>query len=499
MVGACHGIVRIVAVAAVIALPIENAPAAESSVGAYVGARAAYSDNLTLSADDAESGRVNEISTGISLDRVQPRIDTHVAYDVQGMFYDVSSSDQAYQQLDARADLALVPNRFFLDVFGVYDQTIVDPTGPISFNNLTLTGNREDVALVGLTPRVSLDIGESVTGELRFSRIRSNYETDNFRDSDESNAEFSLRNVDDRQGGTWALAYSSESFDYDSSPDVEFETLTLQLGYWVGSTTRFFATQGLESDYRFVFATTGDSPGLDEHYWNAGVEVQPNERANITLAVGDRSFGQTHSLNVAYETRRGNLAVAYSEEPSSFARDQARSAQQSGEIAPIDGLDGLSGNLFYLQKRWDASYALERAKSSFGFRFFDDRRFDILAAMNDVSTETESYRGTDVWLAWDFSVRWNVTANAQVAKRGSVIFSTVDELKYFGLNFGRQIGQKGLLSLLVSRESAKPLSGASANAYEENQVSIAFRRSYGAEAGGGVPSRYSGSGNGQRR
>jgi hypothetical protein len=481
------GIVRLVSVVAVVGLTIGSARAGESSVGAYVGGRVAHTDNLSLGATDEIGAHVTEVSTGINFDRLQPRINAHVAYDVQGLLYEDSTLDEVYQQLDARTNLSLIAERLFLDAFGVYDQTIVDPTAQFSFNNLTVSNNRSDIGILGLSPSLALDVGENVVGELRFTTIWADYEDPTLRDSNVRSTTLSLGNADIRRGGTWALAYDRQQFEYDSLSDFEYETFTLQVGYWLGSTVRLFTTQGLESDYTLVFAQTGASPGLDDHYWDAGVELTPSARANLTMTVGERTFGETRGMRASYETRRGRFGVSYTEEPSSVLRDQARSAQTTGEFAPIDSLDDPNGNVFYLQKRWDAFYTLQRAKSRLGFRFYEDRRFDIVAALNGVEQETQKYRGTEIWFDWDLNVVWDVTASVQVAQRTSALSLVDDEFDYVALDFRRPIGEKGQLSFQVSRET-----GQSVSQFEENQISVAFQRAYGANAAGGVPSRYSG-------
>jgi uncharacterized protein (PEP-CTERM system associated) len=481
------GIVRLVSVAAVLGLTIGNALAGESTVGAYVGGRVAHTDNLNLSAADGEDASVMEVSTGINFDRLQPRIDAHVAYDVQGLFYEDSTLDQVYQQLDARTNFSLIAERLFLDAFAVYDQTIADPTAQFSFNNLTVNNNRADIAVAGLSPSLALDVGENVVGELRYRTIWSDYDDEALQDASVRSTTLNLGNADLRRGGTWALAYEREQFEYDFLQDIEFETFAVELGYWIGQTVRVFTTQGLESDYSLVFATTGPSPGLDDHYWDTGIEVRLNERADLTLRVGHRNFGETRGVSASYATRYGRFSASYTEEPSSFVRDQAFSAQTTGELAQIDNLASLDANIFYLQKRGDVSYVLERAKSRLGFRVYKDRRFDLAAALGGVEQESESYGGAEIWFDWDFSVVWAVIASAQVATRTFALRPIDEEFDYVALDFNRRIGEKGQLSFLVSRETAQPTSE-----FEEHQVSVSFQRSYGANAAGGVPARYSG-------
>src|SRR6185503_12831322 len=121
--------------------------------------------NIALTAKGSEqSDDIAELTAGITFARSKPRLDTRVAYQAQGVFYnEASDSDEVFNTLNATSQLALVLDRLFFDTFALYDQTIVDATGKYSFNKLALTGNRTDVAIVGGGPRLMLAFGDNVT------------------------------------------------------------------------------------------------------------------------------------------------------------------------------------------------------------------------------------------------------------------------------------------------------------------------------------------------
>ena len=100
----------------------------------------------------------------INFETVAPRLDAHVRSQVDGLFYDKQrSANQVFNTLDASTQVALVLQRLFLDAFAIYDQTVVEPTGKSSFNKLALTGNRTDVGIVALAPRVVWARGRCIT------------------------------------------------------------------------------------------------------------------------------------------------------------------------------------------------------------------------------------------------------------------------------------------------------------------------------------------------
>ncbi len=494
MAGAHHRLAGTVWIAAAL-LGVAPGASAEKSAGTYhLLSRAGYSDNIKLAPAGFEDGqRVAEISAGVDFAHTQERQDTHISYLAQGVFYGESNdSDEVFNTLNATSQWALVSNRVFLDLYGVYDQTIVDPTGSYSFNKLALTGNRTDVAIVGASPSVALGIGENVEGEIRFTDTLINYADPEVEDSNEQVLSFVLGNYGSTRGGTWAVTYDQEEFDYELSPLVHFEIFDVELGAWVTPTVRLFTNQGLESDYTLVGQPGAGSPGLDDHYWYAGVDWRPNDRHEVVVSSGERSFGEAHRVNWSYRSARGGIVVGYAEEPSTFLREQLHSVRRTGELAPIDSLDGPEGDLFYLQKRSDVTFLLERQRSSVALRFFEERRFDIVEATADVTEDTEEYSGKELNLRWEVNSKATLDVTARSARRRSTLNSIDDELKGIIVSLDRRVGRQGTLSFDVSHERASPKSGSGENAYTENEVIVGIQRWFGSVPTARAPQRFSG-------
>jgi hypothetical protein len=494
LAAARHDLKRTVFAATALALVACGARAADSALTANVGTRVAHSDNVALAAPGSEQAEeIGEVTAGIVYDRTGQRQDTRIQYQAQGIYYNESKdSDEVFNTLNAQTRLALVLDRFFLDGFALYDQTVVDAKSKYSFNKLALTGNRTDVAVVGLSPNVSLDFGEKIAGELRFTDSRVNYDDPTLEDNKERVGTFTLGNSNSREGGSWALKYDSEDYDYESSPTVHLETFDVQLGYWVGPTVKLFTTQGLESDYTLVGRQDG-SPGLDEHYWYLGIDWKPSERNEITVSSGERSFGDVQTFDWRYSAAHGGINVGYAEQPSTFLRDQLHSVRRSGELSPIDTLDGPNGNLFYLQKRLNVTFLLERPRSNAALRVFQEQRFDILDALNDVRSQTEEYRGGELSMGWNMNTRATIGMSFQEARRQSTLQSVNDELQYVSIQYERKVGRQGAFTANFGRESATPKGGITGeNDYTENQVSVGIRRWFGSAPVSGAPRRFSG-------
>lgn len=479
-----------------VALLAVHALHAKAEVGATLGTRLAHSDNVALLSEDAEhSESIAEVTAGINYARTAQRHDTNISYQAQGIFYDESSdSNEVFNSLNASSQLGLVLDRLFLDLYAVHDQTVVDPSQAYSFNNLALTGNRTDVSIVGASPSVRISIGANVTGEVRYGDARVDYDDETLDDRSERFSVFTLGNSNSRRGPTWQVAYNRQEYDYEAFPEIQFETFSLQLGIWVSDVLRLFTTQGLESDYTLVAPSlpNAEGPGLDEHFWDVGIDWRPSDRTELVAASGQRSFGESHRLQWTYRTERGGISLGYVEEPSSFLREQLHSLRSTGELSPIDSLDGPNGNPFYLQKRTDLTFLLQRPRSGAALRVFDERRFDIVDAVTDsLSDETERYRGTELSLSWSLSARSKIGLSRESARRRSIFNVTDDEIRNLTMSFERGIGRQGTLLLTASQERVDPKSAIGQIKYNENQASISIRRWFGTASSGGVPQRYS--------
>jgi len=461
-----------------------------------VGLSVAHTDNVELANDGfGHSERVTDVRTGFNFSRSQPRLEADVSYQAEGVFYGkLQDSDEVFHQLDAAGRFALISDRLFLDMFGVYGQTLVDPTQKYSVNNLAVTGNRMDVALLGVSPTIDLGIGENVTGELSQGATRVNYDSPTVQDSTERFVHFDLGNTGKRDGGSWTTRYSRERFEYERSNTVELENVEVDLGRWFRGGWRLFTTQGLESDYAGLEASGElDAGGLQQHYWYVGTNWQPDPRSDLEVSFGDRAFGQAHRFAFSRRFRGGGISIDYSEEPSTFLRDQIGAARVTGELAPIDSLDGANGNQLYLQERFNVALALARAKSDVGFRVFDEKRFEIGTDLGSDTDPTETRRGAEASFGWRLNSRTSLAASAQVVNRFSVVNVVHDKLRYLSLQMRRRIGTKQSAYMNLSRESSWPSSDVSGeNQYEQNYLVIGVERSFGADNSGGFSRRYAG-------
>jgi hypothetical protein len=496
--GPRDALARIIYTAAGLGLTGGPALAGDSEFGAHAGARIGYSDNVTLAPAGSElDQRITELDGGFTFSRSQERLDAYVAYLLEGVFYPgASDSNQVYNTLDASSRLAMIRDVFYLDTFAVYDQTVKDSAGAYSFNKLAITGNLTDMLSIGVSPYVLLEIGSNVTGLARVSFSKLDYDEPTLDDSSEKFAMFNLGNSKARSGGSWGVSYNKELYDYEHSPDVDFESLAVDLGFWVVPTLRLFTTQGLESDYTLVLEQPGKAaPGLDTHYWYVGAEWRPSDRNILTVTTGERSFGHAESFNWAYKAAKGGIGLNYSEEPATYVREHLRSTRTTGELSPIDSLDGPEGNPFFLQKSWALTFTLDRPRTGAGLRFFDERRYDIVEATvnGQPGGVVEKYTGLELDGSWKINTAASINVAVQRAERTSVLSQLDDTIDYAYVEWARRVGRQNQLNLRFARESSEPGAGAIGRAaYVENQVTIGISRWFAADTTSGVSKRFNG-------
>jgi hypothetical protein len=259
-----------------------------------------------------------------------------------------------------------------------------------------------------------------------------------------------------------------------------------------------FTTQGLESDYTLALNTDPNKPepGLDKYYWAVGTEWRPNERTTLVVTTGERAFGDVHTLNWDYHGKTGGINLYYSEEPSTYLREQLNSARTGGELSPAEQVEGPNGNPFFLQKRAGAAFVLNRPRMTAGLHLTDDRRYDIQQAVLTGSSGQliERYRGASLDWTWSLHTLARVGFNLESAERESTLNSVDDAIRYVRAYWNRVIGKQNRFEVSVSHEHGDPKSplNVSENRYDESQLSVSISRWFGHDTTQGVPKRFTG-------
>ena len=125
---------------------------------------ATYTDNLYLTPDGTEtSSFVGQINPAILLQKDQGRFITDTGYRLQSVYFTEDSDlNGVFHNLNSSSTLALISDRFFIDINATIDQAVIDPRASIPTTNVVITDNLGDVYIGDLNPYFITPLGSRV-------------------------------------------------------------------------------------------------------------------------------------------------------------------------------------------------------------------------------------------------------------------------------------------------------------------------------------------------
>jgi uncharacterized protein (PEP-CTERM system associated) len=409
------------AAACLVLLPFSATVMAQSEIAFWqvtprVSIGQIYSDNIEQARRGEESSEaVTELNAGFRLDRVGPRGSGRFDYNLQGLaFWGESDSNDIYQQFSGAGDVAVAPERLFIEGAADFRQRAVNRNGSLT-DNLTIGADRTDVLSLRISPFLVQRFDDVAIGELRYTYNRVDYGS-SATDEDDSETNRFLAKLDSgpmfaRIGWGLSYNYSEEKFDDGSS----FERQVVEaLARW-NATDRssLFAVVGYE-DNEYEQDPSLSSP--DDSFWRVGITHQPAARTFLEGFVGERFFGTTYGLDLRHQVRTGQLFANYREELTTTNEDEFELRPIRDEFGdlifdpetgtPILEEPDVRSNV-YLTQRFSAGFRGRLPKTNWGVRIYDDRR----TYENDGSRERVT--GVAGNMTWRFAPRTSLLANAR--------------------------------------------------------------------------------------
>lgn len=429
-----------------------------------------HTDNVRLATEGLEeSETVFTVVPEFLLSKDSERLQADIRYRPEGYFYsDTSDANDIYHVLDATLTAALVRNRFFIAMDATNSQSIVTPDDRYPTTNLPISSNRVDATTLGIRPYWQQPLGQAtMLVEADFRRVE--YDNSFFQESDYGEGHFRLDNIDNQQGLAWALDYRFRRIEYETALPYEFQRASVNLGFWISGTVRVFAEGGSETPFdNFVDST------MDSDFWEGGVQYRPNQRLDLEVAIGDRSYGESYRGRLRYELRRGNITATYTEAPTTRA-DQAFGRR------PIIGTDSLDGLLDrpgasdrYVRKRGEVSVNIELAKSDLTVRVFDERR-ERRTAAGGTPLPDEDFSGAAIRWAWNMGTKTRLGIGADISDRNQG--TRDDELLQARVDVTYQLSQRLSLSAEVIHSSQEARESSFID-YDENQARLFLRSEF---------------------
>ena len=251
---------------------------------------------------------------------------------------------------------------------------------------------------------------------------------------------------------------------------------------------------------------------------------QPNERTNISLTGGQRFFGDTYNAVASYRTRITVWDVSYDENITTFNQQAQQGAQTGFGSAGFPGgfnqligaqnpgLNpgliqqtggallgmGLSGSFFdptnfltnrlFVQKRFQASFALNGLRNTFVVRGFNMTRQPLslataddglLAGVVDLSLLNHS-RQTGGNVLWSYRISQRDRANLNLAySRFSFIGADRhDDLMLASVSVVRQLQERPNLFAMLEARHNRRASNQPGGDYRENAVTASLNMSF---------------------
>lgn len=397
-----------------------------------------------------------------------------VTYQAQAFRYSGNPErDSVYHTLNALAEFELIEERLFLDTLGVYDQTTVAPDQTFQFSNINLRANRTEIAIFEVSPYSRFDVGDNAQGGAGYSYQSIRYPDEEFVDSKLNSVYFNMERAASDTGGTWSGRAALQRIDFDTGASFDFSLLNVQLGFWVGRTVRLFTTQGFENDFR-----RADSGATDQHYWDAGMEWRPNDRANLLVSVGERYFDDTaYTLNYSRTLNDGNLYVRYDEQPSTGGQRFFDNIRALGQLITIDGgLNRADEASAFVQKRFETGISFESERGGVQITLIDEQQVDRVGAAG-VAQEDRFLQAIEA--RWSRSVRPSTefVAAIEAGRREIGTAGAGDRVGRLSLGLTRQVGRRSQVSLFLVRQKSDPTGGGAP--YESNVALLRLSSVFG--------------------
>jgi uncharacterized protein (PEP-CTERM system associated) len=412
-----------------------------------------YSDNIEQARRGEENSEpVTDLNVGFRLNRDGPRGSGRFDYNLQGVaFWDESDSNEVFQQFTGAGDVALAPERVFVEGSVDFRQRAVDRDGSLS-DNLTLNADRTDVLSLRISPYLIQRFEDAAIGELRYAYSRVDYGSE--ADDVDSETNRFLATLDSgpmfgRLG--WGLSYDYSKEDFDDGSSFESQVVEA-LGRWeTTERSSVFAVIGYE-DNEFELDPSLSSP--DGFLWRIGATYQPAARTFVEGFFGERYSDSTYGLEMRHQVRTGQLFASYREELTTTNDDEFG-------LRPILDADGnpvfdpeTGGTLFeepdltanvYLSQRFSAGFRGRLTKTDWGVRVYNDRR----EFQNDGSSERVTGVASNV--TWRLAPRTRLRADARWEESTFADEAgREDTILRLGAGLSRDLGRGADLSLVYS-------------------------------------------------
>lgn len=456
------------------ALLAPHSGAAEWKIKPSINLRETYTDNLNLSSgNEKKSSFVTEVSPGVSITGSGAGLKVQADYVMQNLFYsNGGNSSETRHQLNAFANAELVKNLFFLDSTASISQQNISPFGAQSAGTINKSGNTSEVRAYSISPYFKHNFGNIATSEVRYTHDSVNAGTGGFSDSQGNRLSFNANSRPSFGTIGWGLQYYKEKVSSSNIDGVDNTSYSGTLRYLVTPRLSLNATAGHE---KFSYVSVKDKP--EDNFWNVGFSWAPTSRTSVMASTGRRFFGNTYSLAANHRSRNTVWSIGYDEDITSTRSQFLLPATISTSVflnnlwtasipdpvtrqrmvdifirntgiprALSDSVNYFT-NQYFLQKRLQASVAVNSPKSTAIFSVFNTIReaqmsqtidSRLLGANNlNLQDNTRQVGGNAIW-NWRLSPRSDFNISAGYSRVKSLTTDRIDHNKTLNLALSKR-------------------------------------------------------------
>jgi uncharacterized protein (PEP-CTERM system associated) len=298
--------------AALPALLLNPVWAAKWDVAPTLSVRETYTDNVLLDPDASKRADwVTQVSPGISVAATGARLKLDARYTPDFTYYArAQEENQIYHRLNATGNAELAEQLLFVDALANIDRYNVSLQGPLTIDDVNLTGNRVTIGTYAVSPYVRRDFGSEARAEARYTySVVNSDDPSTLSDSAADAINLRLRSGPAYRLLIWDVGYGREKIGYDTEEDTVAEEVSANAGRLVTATMRLLAQAGYERYESGVPGSETKGPR-----WSAGLEWTPSPRTRLVAAAGERLHDLSYSFDFRHRTRLTAWGVEYREE-----------------------------------------------------------------------------------------------------------------------------------------------------------------------------------------
>ena len=428
-----------------------------------------FTSNVELAPDEvARPEQVTRLYPGFRLYHDAPRLDFNLDYRLEALQYsEVSARDEVYQQWDLNTTLVPVEEVFFIAADATRGQQNVNPQERLSNSNIYVNVNRTDIDSYNLRPYIDAEIGDAARLLLSYQVGEDDYGQELLQDVDFSQAQFSLSGPARFSRFNWGMDYTATALEYDVAT-IRAANANVTLGY--GSPAAgLFVRVGQENDF---FNPTVNA--LTEDRWDVGFSWS-GRRASLSITRGERSFGETESLQFTYLLPRGTMGFSWTQAPATPA---LLAREQRGIDQTTIGLDRLGRTEIFVQTLAQFEFSIELSRSAFVIALYDDFRDRQLDAADPTAIlQDEREQGLRVDWNWRAGVRTTLNFAGQWARRDFEQFVEPADVSILGAGLTYALGRRTDIGFNFVAQSQQ---GRTINAlpYEERRGTLGLTRRF---------------------